>query len=425
MELYDILKNKRETLGTFLLQNCNYEYLKSQLIQIENTKIQKERHILMTLLLGERGLESNKQKAIYELPTNELITIICVIVEHIKVKDIEEFAAGLGLLSYMLKGYLDDEYNITATDGNNWMETKSNTCYYQVEEKLILKYCLDNTNFDNKLIIVSWPPESDDLKRVITHKRPKYIIIIGDKYCNYNKKIVDHLINNNYQVTNIPAKQISCHDYFLLNKGVIDNTSRSSITFAVCDPAVSIRDLLLKIKFQYDGCLHNKMSYTKEIYLQDAYYYKFFEENMLNIIENNPTGIDRIVAIFNGSITKKKIIPKFVNTLAELEFWWQKILINAFPNISKRNKFKEYYECSLILESSNGIELLKQNEKIPNWVNSLEDARKCLYYEFTFERKSWKISELSFRNFDPLNNVQLIPPNSLRNIALISDQIQM
>jgi len=79
--LYEILKSNREQLANFLESNCDYEYLKNLLVDIENSS--EDLKIIEKLFLGKIGQESYKERAIYELPTNELLTIIKFIMKFL------------------------------------------------------------------------------------------------------------------------------------------------------------------------------------------------------------------------------------------------------------------------------------------------------------------------------------------------------
>ncbi len=70
-EFYTIMKTNRNELLDFLIKNGNYNNLINIISNIEKHK-QKFSYIFNSMMLGEYGLEANKQKAIYELPTLEL-----------------------------------------------------------------------------------------------------------------------------------------------------------------------------------------------------------------------------------------------------------------------------------------------------------------------------------------------------------------
>ena len=214
-DLYDIFKNDREKLLEFLKVNCKYDYLKELLVDIE----ENQKDNIYDLFLSRVGLEINKQKAIYELPTAELLTVIKTICDCSNIKHIEEIAAGQGLVSATLKNYLGEEYNVEATDGGRWSNTSHNKTYYPVTRKLYLEYCLDNAfNFDNKLLLISWVPTTDlrDLIKLLEIKKPKHIIIIG---CPFDKQIFSiRSLNFGYQGSTIPVKQLCYRDYYKNNK---------------------------------------------------------------------------------------------------------------------------------------------------------------------------------------------------------------
>ena len=157
--MFKILTENRSELGNFLKENYSYEYLRNLLDEIEKDKGPT---FIKKLFLGNIGFEFNKQHAIYELPTRELILTIKFICDFLNIKNIEELGAGMGLLSCLLKFELGDNYNVCATDGKRWSETSSSNKYYPITGKLFLNYCLDHSfSFDDKLMIISWLPLND------------------------------------------------------------------------------------------------------------------------------------------------------------------------------------------------------------------------------------------------------------------------
>ena len=242
--LYEILRSNRGQLGNFLKDNCEYEYLKKQLIDIENST--EDVKIVEKIFLGKIGQENYKNRAIYELPTSELLTIINFIMNFLGIKHVEELSAGVGLLSYMLSYKLGNEYTVVASDGNRCSQTYNTNKYYTVQSKQFLHYCLDDDfNFDNKLLLISWIPDNDlqDLITLIDKKKPKYIIIIGNGYLN------KHLYPIDYQTVIIPVKQLCFKDYYRTNMYYSNDSCKSHMIVMTNDSDMNINNLLLNIKF--------------------------------------------------------------------------------------------------------------------------------------------------------------------------------
>lgn len=395
-ELYDIFTSNREKLGEFLKSNCEYEHLKKLLINMEMNNGMNE-SIIKKAFIGTVGLESNKQKAIYELPTNELLSIIQFICEFRNLKHIEEIAAGQGLLSYLLKNKLSDEYIINATDGNRWMETSSATRYYEVNNKLVLKHCLENElNFDDKLVIISWLPLIDinDFKKLFEVKKPKNIILIGN-----SKKYTQLFQNNNYKVVEIPVKQICYLDYFEKNKYLNERSSKSSLIFATNDNDFNMAPLLLTIKLKYNECLFKlTKNITSEMVISDVIATKFQTQMIFQDENFSDETIMEMANSLNYILTHKINIPSYLKTYDEYIFWFKKQKQGLFPSlINNENKFKEYVDLLENFKLENCLEYFKDNGIIPTWVISKEIAEKCIFLDYSTTNKKWKLSDREFR----------------------------
>jgi len=399
-ELYEILKSKRENLADFLKNNNSYNYLRTLLSEIEVDYEANEIHqngqmsIIKKLFLGNIGLESNKQKAIYELPTDELLTIIKFICEFNNIKYIEEIASGQGLLSRMLKNKLSDEYTINATDGNKWVETINTKRYYEVSNKLVLKYCLENDfSFDDKLVIISWFPVQDvnDFKKLITIKKPKNIILIGD--IDKNELLFE---GNNYNLVQIPIKQLCYLDYFNKNEYLNERLSKSSLLYATNDNDLDLTSLKLTIQFKFNNCLC-KLSgnVTDKMILQDIFMLKL--PTYVNYLRDEKCDLETFKKIMNSinyTLRRKIDIPTYLNTLEEYIYWFDKLKHKKFPtNINSRDKFEEYNNTLEQLNLDNGLDNLKNSGIIPEWVSNKDTAEKCILVDFSTTSKKWKTSQ--------------------------------
>lgn len=391
-ELYKIFKYDREKLVDFLKSNCSYDYLKDLLLDIQNHAKEDSINIIKELFLGRIGFETNKQKAIYELPTNELLTIIKFICEFINIKNIEELAAGQGLLSHMLKHKLgnSEEYVVNASDGNRWIETSSTSKYYPVENKLVLQYCLDNNyDFSDKLLIISWLPSNDinDFIKLIEIKKPKYILLIGNNFSHVHQLFRNKLSTNDYRQACIPVKQMSYQN-------------NSSIVFATNNSDFDFTSLLLNIKLKYDNCLCKKrIKRTCKGVVQDVVVnkvgnkFKYLYEDL-----NDQEKVNKIAIALNYILKKNITIPKYLNTTNEFLFWLHKEKHKKFPiNIKDRNKFKEYYSIYNKINSQGGLGELIEKGVIPGWVQTIETAEKFLWLDFSTNDKKWKMSLAEFR----------------------------
>lgn len=428
-QLYKILKYDRNKIKDFLINNNSYNYLRNLLEQIEKHKItEKDSNIIMKLFLGQVGLEINKQRALYEMPTNELLTIIKFLCEYLNINNVEELIAGQGLLSSLIKHKLGNNYNVTSTDGNRWIETNCSLKYYDVTNKLLLKYCVEDNNFNDTLLIAAWLPSNDinDFILFLTLKKPKYLIILGNTINNTNYvKVRNELDTLNYNCVNIKCKQLCYKDYFLINKQYPNEYCKSSLLFATLDENINIKKMMLTLKLKHKNCLATKLRhFTDKMIIQDFVYHSGFPSFLLNISENENQAV-LLLELLNNIKSHNMTVPYYLKNYSELKFWFNKSLNARFPlKINERAKFIEYKEYLRTINSSGGISTLKENGILPSWVNNTDTAEKFIWLEFSSDRKKWKDSRYEFnQEFSRIygrnnnnNNLQVNTLNSLFQI---------
>lgn len=397
---YSIFKNSRNELGHYLEVNGGYDQIKNLLISIEENK-KHIKNVIRKLFLGSIGPEFNKQKSIYELPTNELLEIITFICQFYNITEIEELCAGQGLLSYLLKFKLGTNYNVYATDGNRCMETSDKKKYYEVENKMFLNYCSNSAQqFGDKLVIISWMPHNDfsDFELLLDKNPPKYLLIIDHNHSQH----LDKLENVGYNFVKIYGKQISYQDYFCDN---ITHNPKSTILFATKED--NIKSLALNIKIKLDHCLVKREDYTDQTILYDIIKKLEVEYIIPNIQHNNTK---KVVLMLHDIVKKKLKIPKYMKSLNELNFWYQLAKNKLFPlSIHSRKKFIEYKTYTEKLNLPDGLEYLKNNGIIRNWVNDYQTAVRYLWLEYTSEIKNWKHSQQQFQyEYTIMRNTQIL-----------------
>lgn len=403
LELYKILKNNRDKLPEYLKSNCSYDHLKTQLLNTEKyyeTKNKDCKAIIKNLFLGNIGQESNKQKAIYELPTNELLTILKYIIQFVQINEIEEVCAGLGLLSHMLKYTLGDNYTITASDGNRWIETSSEHKYYNVPNKLLLNYCRSVYSLENKFLIVSWPPihEINDFLELVETKKPKYFIVIDNKN---NYKLCNVLYSRlemiDYKMISIQVKQLCYKDYFHYNE-LATNISNSNVFFCTRDTDLNINNMLLNIKFKYNDCLvQEKIQMSDKIIIQTLINNYVGKKYLLHQMAIDNNSIKEITESMLYITNKKIQVPDYIQTYPEYVFWYNKLKHNKYPlNLNNRKKFKEYKKLSEQMSNINDFITLKEKGILPSWVSSNLIAQQVLWLEYSTPNKIWKTSYEKF-----------------------------
>lgn len=389
-ELFKILSYERTKLLDYLTINGSYDNLKNALVEIENNNPDKL-NIIQQLFLGKHGLECNKQLAFYELPTHELINGISYICEQLGIFKIEEIGAGIGLLSGLLSRMTN--LDITCTDGKLWMETSS--MIYPVQQKLFLEYAMDNTNYDDKLIILSWVPNKgvDDISEMVKLKKFRQMLVIGEQY---NKYIIDtdNMMNENgYKKVNIIMKQLCYNDYFKMNTYYADNCIRSSCTLYIRNEVETIN-----IPNQDITVVSNISDF---MVIQDMIVFgllpKWIKDVMLdydlNVVKKTIIDIEKATA---SRSSNELLIFNIIDNLEYFNFWKTK---RNFPKIKTKEKFTEYYELCKALNHQNGLNNLKQRLCIPNWINNKDEAEKYLYLEFSVDSKKWKESRDTFISY--------------------------
>lgn len=393
-ELLNIFEEDRTKLSSFLQKDFRYNYLKDLLLQIEKDKGSP---YIKKLFLGRVGLEHNKQQAIYELPTMELILTIKYICEYLNIKEIEEIAAGMGLLSAMLKFQLGDNYNVNATDGKRWIETSMSNKYYPMTVKLFLNYCLDQSiNFDDKLVIISWLPLNDitDFLNLIKDKRPKNLIIIGNMTDqDLYSLLIQKLNNHNYKKVGIPVKQICYKDNFY------NDYSRSSMLFASNDPDFNMENFLLNLKLNCEPCLKQKQNYNDKEVIADIIVEKFHAYPFLiEKLYKGETEFKDLVTSLCYCIKKKIKIPEYLKDFSDYQFWFDRIKDLKMPlHIKDYEKFSRYKKVINELNNENGLEDLKNKNILPNWINDRTNADQFLWLDYSTENKKWKSGYQNFR----------------------------
>ena len=392
-ELLKIFEEERYQLSNYLKKDYRYDHLKNLLLKIEKDKGPL---FIKKMFLGQIGIESNKQQAIYELPTKELIDAIKFICDYLEIKDIEEIAAGMGLLSCMLKFGLGESYNVSASDGKRWIETSSSNKYYPVEGKLFLNYCLDSTfSFQNKLLIISWIPCGDltDIFKIIKDKNPENIIIIGNMFDQELYSVINSKLNSyNYKKIGIPVKQLCFKDNSL------NNYSKSSFMFVTNNNEFNFEKFMLSFKLKCDNCLNKKYICKDNDILLDIIVENFHSYDFLvNAINSDDNSKDIIKEIYY-CIKKKITVPQYFKDLAEFTFWFDRIKDKKMPiNIKDYSKFIEYKKLIEKLTEDNGINNLKNKGVLPSWIVDRTQADQYLWLDYSTSNKKWKSGYQNFR----------------------------
>lgn len=390
-QLYDIFKKDRMKLPQFLLQHGSFDSLQNLFEHIDKNKPD---HPINQLLLGNIGTESNKQKAIYELPTFELLNTIKMVCKLLSINKVEEICAGMGLLSRMLAEKTDLE--VEATDGLRWIDTCSVQKYYDVQRKFILEYILDHESYNDRLLIISWVPDNgvDDFIKLVERKRPKQILFIGNiRLSAPIVKIMEE--QNGYNVIHLPVKQM-CYSEPINIDVLPKNCYRSVSTLCVYDNmTISKKQIKVTTGPQNFNKLTKKMSDKMVIY--NLVLLNLFPRWVTNYIYDIGDTGKKLFDNLTICLCERISIPKYVKNDEDFDFWFNKKIMRHYPIlITDYSKFKEYKELILLLEGENGLEILHEIGVVPLYINSINIAEQFIWLDYSTADKSWKQSKDSF-----------------------------
>lgn len=202
------------------------------------------------------------ENKVWEIPTNELCEGLIRIFDHLKIKNINELAAGNGLLSARLKHYaekLNYELEISTSDGTTKTFGNHPFTYTKVKE-------FDIKNFNkSESIIISWIhcQFENELLSVVEQFKNDYIFLIGEEpdnedYGNNQSNIFEKKIfSYGYSKITFEFQQISQMDYYQYDsiRNDIYNENKTCVTLYFHHSKLSdiwfVKSLLTKIIHNY------------------------------------------------------------------------------------------------------------------------------------------------------------------------------
>lgn len=400
-QLYNCLMYDRLKLPE-IIHNMSYFNMRTIVERIENCHFKddefKNRSVWNELCLGKHGRINNQQMAIYEVPTKELIDLIVKVVNDTGVAKVEELCAGMGLLSAILakRGII-----VKATDGNAWIETLAPKRYVNVEEKLLIKYNIDNDLDDSTLYIGAWPVPSSkkakDFMSFMKDTRPKFYLFIGENK-GINRTIEEmhnFMLENGYSSFELFPNQISYKDYFSKNYCRYGLSQQRSATILYVD-----KNKAPEFQLNMDNYpVANPVAYGPKNYVQDMIVEGILPHCYLNIPYTNAM----IKKVHEQLHTTLKIDKNIFETVEEYEFYLKKSYpIIKFPKISTRKEFLEYKEMISILESDGGYQKLLDSGYFPQWMETSPEqtrhivAEQFIFVDFSTKSKAWKETSNTF-----------------------------
>lgn len=223
MDSASVALEDRWRIPELWLEDNSYTHLVQQLKEFE------VEHGRLDVGIFNTRQPVTKPYTFYELPTYELLSCIWNICKHFAVTQLQEVAAGCGLLSYVANHY-SNETGVTfqPSDNNSWFGGR---CYGKVEVKSFADISCSDP------VLISWLHETCQAEFVAMLKRnqPRFIIHVGEGpggSC-YDEHFLSTMAELGYCHQLIPAKTLSKADYFQhdtirRNKGY--TYSRSCIT---------------------------------------------------------------------------------------------------------------------------------------------------------------------------------------------------
>ncbi len=117
--------------------------------------------------------------------------------------------------------------------------------------------------------------------------------------------------------------------------------------------------------------------------------------NLIEDVDKNK--VIEFIKMIKQCMHLKLIIPKYIDSLEQFIFWFNKEKVGQFPlKIKGKNKFNEFYKLYNILFTDDGLEVLKNCKIIPPWIDTKTKANQYLWLDFSTISKAWKESYNSF-----------------------------
>jgi hypothetical protein len=378
---------------------CTFQDLIDELHRMENeNKYPVSLSYIHELLLGKIGFEHNKQMAIYELPTIELLELIEKIIDIFAITSIEEIMAGLGLLSKTLELHVSKKNiicDIFATDGNRWIETSGEPTYFPVEKKLLLQYVLEDQIFPvDKLVLMSWIGKNtlqtdsnqtkSDIKIFIDEIEPPILLLIGSK--SLYKDLIESISESYIFCVIEETKQICYRDYFLADRYI----QNSSVILVIHKNKMNLydKDELSDLLSEHNISITFDLEMRKENEIfQDMVGHKIFPSWYLELSEDDQK-------VFIELFDKSEQIPDYIQSFSDYKFY---INLTNVPDFTSKDKFQEFKTLYDMIDK-NTIDELKRKSILPKWIFTKEIAKKFVFTDYSTTEKSWKESFPKFMN---------------------------
>lgn len=431
-EFHQIFAYNRPIIGKLIQRKSDYKYLTSVFQNIER----QQKYCVRNMLLGLTGYESNKQMAIYAIPTTEFMDLIYALQIIFDNYAIIETHAGLGLFSYMYSDYSDKKTDCgfpvtlvhTYTD-DRCMETHAPIYYCKPEIVSFNRFIINKTQFTDKICVSIMPNNiQKNIRMFLDTCKPLCMVIVVD--VNDKDEVLNKINGSSYKSLCLNAKIISYLDYYVQCLPVVHNHTCTIIlsTRDISETAIreTVKDILMSPEnltidgngnvnvnvnasasasddeMVIDDCIMNKILpyWMLELPVDD----KIKLTNMLHgVIAKHVYGDDEMADTRYSSQLKKieKLFYTFINEnihgMSEfVEYLEWKPRPPVYCTAEKYNEYKQIY---MYLLDEEPLENLYTNGILPCWITDIKSALLYIYLEYESDHKMWKINETEFNKY--------------------------
>lgn len=416
-ELQDILMGDRKRLPDFLEKHGDYSNLVDLVKKIE-AKNPTEPDIWKKLMMGKKTLPgqditANLKRALYEMPTKELLHVINFLLLIFNIKEVNELAAGQGLLTTLLQRKFKTDgidIKISASDSLTWTQTSDTTTYQ--ETKIQRQSIYDFTNelydtrrlrFAKKAVIISWIYKTfeEELLDLMREKSTNLYIIIGEGIGKSCMSAMTHykIAQLGYKIIRLPVLQMCYNDYFLANEVHSEDTCRSQVTLITNPNCTFTSDELINFCGISNFAPKFSENLTEKEVIQDLCVDNIIPRWISKLDETKMKKACVTVSLVHKyrHIFPEAKVPDWVLNQRELTFWISKKILKKFPVLITDNTTLNTY-MNLLENLRNNLSKYKTEGKLPVWIRTEELAEQYFWIDFSTPDtdKTWKDSEAGF-----------------------------
>lgn len=368
------------------------------------------------LIIGSLGYESNKQMALYTIPTTEFCHIIGALQIITGKKYVHEFFAGLGLFSGVYEKYCRKfcenfgDTAMLACDGERCMETISTVKYFDVTKKSIERYIIDKTQFDNAICVALIPTLIKGvLGMFVDICNPECMVIVVPE--DEKMSIIDEITskperNNKYHTLVLKTKIISRYDnYSFPNRRPKIDTIIISKRDITRDEIVQVLKDKLKVNEQIIMSCEPDNENDVERIIEECIENHILPKWTHNLVKEEKEEIlktcCKLLFDFPGNI--ENVFYAFLTTTIKdmVEFREYVNMKPRPPLHCSTEKFIEYKQIYTQLSNnySQVINEFKERGILPSWIDDKKHAILYIYFDYESSSKKWKVSKETFENY--------------------------